>query len=142
MPGKLNLEIITAERVVFTDEVDMVTAPAALGTVGILPRHAPMLTMLEPGELKIRQGNEETYLAIGGGFLEVRNNRVVVLADSAERAEEIDVAAAEEARRRAETALTEAARSGTPTQVAAARVALRRSMVRLDVARRRRRRPA
>jgi F-type H+-transporting ATPase subunit epsilon len=137
MPGKLTLEVITAERVVFSDEVDMVTAPGALGTVGILPRHAPMLTTLEPGEVKIVQNGEETFLAIGGGFLEVRDNHVVVLADSAERAEEIDIQRAEEARQRARERLR-ARETGVDVERAA--TSLARALARLRVAERARRR--
>ena len=139
--AKLSVEVVTAERrVLAEDEVDMVVAPAALGEVGILPRHAPLLTTLQPGELRIKKDGIETDYAVTGGFLQVNQDRVLILADAAERAEEIDEERAEAARRRAEQALTEAQRSGAPTQVVAARTALRRSMVRLEVSRRRRRR--
>jgi len=139
--AKLSIEVVTAERSVLAEEdVDMVIAPASEGEVGILPRHAPLLATLRPGNLRIKKDGAETDLAVGGGFLQVNQDRVLILADAAERADEIDEERAEAARRRAETALTEAARTGTPTQVAAARVALRRSLVRLDVARRKRRR--
>lgn len=135
---KLKLDIVTAERNVYSDEVDMVTAPGIEGELGILPRHAPLMTALRPGELRIRKGDDIEYFAIGGGFMEVRPDRVIVLADSAERADEIDIERAEAARRRAEQMLKE----GAPeSDIAAIRAALRRSQVRLKVARRRRRRP-
>jgi F-type H+-transporting ATPase subunit epsilon len=140
--AKLSVEIVTAERSVLAEsDVDMVVAPATEGEVGILPRHAPLLTTLRPGRLRIKKDGGETEMAVSGGFLQVNQDRVLVLADSAERADEIDEARAEEARKRAETALAEASRGGTPTQITAARIALRRSMVRIEVARRRRRRP-
>jgi F-type H+-transporting ATPase subunit epsilon len=121
-------------------DVDMVVAPASEGEVGILPRHAPLLATLRPGNLRIKKGGEETSLAVGGGFLQVNQDRVLVLADAAERADEIDEERAEAARRKAEQALAEASRGGSPAQVTAARMALRRSMARIDVARRKRRR--
>ncbi len=134
MPG-LRLDVVTAERSVFSDDVDMVVAPGALGELGILPRHAALMTTLQPGALKIRMGTDEVNLAIGGGFLEVRDNRVLVLADSAERAEEIDVERAHAAQERARQLLAEGRRTDDIFQ---AEAALRRSQVRLKVARRRR----
>src|SRR3954447_1078689 len=109
----LHLEIVTAERVVYQDDVDMVIAPAWNGTVGILPHHAPLLTTLQIGELLVRKGGAEQALVIAGGFLEVNADRVTVLADSAEHAEEMDAQRAEEARRRAQESL--ANRGSTPT---------------------------
>ncbi|MDP6346747.1 MAG: F0F1 ATP synthase subunit epsilon, partial [Dehalococcoidia bacterium] len=97
----LKIDIVTAERAVLSDEVDLVLAPGVEGQLGILPHHTPLMTMLAPGEIVLRKGGDDTYLAISGGFLEVRPDRVVVLADTAERAEEIDLARAEEARQRA-----------------------------------------
>lgn len=139
--AKLSVEIVTAERrVLAEDDVDMVVAPGAEGTVGILPRHAPLLTTLRPGVIRIKKGEAETAMAVSGGFFQVNANRVRVLADVAEREEEIDEARAEEARRRAEAALAEATRGGMPAQVEAARTALRLSLARLQVAQRRRRR--
>lgn len=138
--AKLSLEIVTAERSVATEtDIDMVVAPASEGDVGILPRHAPLLTTLHAGILRIKKGDQESDMVVSGGFLQVNQDRVLILADTAERADEIDEERAEDARKSAETALTEAARGGSPTQIAAARVALRRSMVRLNVARRKRR---
>ncbi len=133
----LNLQIVTAEGIVYDDEVDFLAAPGGYGSLGILPRHAPLLSTLKAGELHFRKGGDETVLAIGGGFIEVLNNRVIVLADSAERAEEIDLARAEEARRRAEQSL--ANRSALdPEQLALAEASLRRAMARIVVSNRRR----
>jgi F-type H+-transporting ATPase subunit epsilon len=132
------LDIVTAERVVFSDDVDVVIAPGAEGQLGILPHHSPLMTMLLPGELLVRKGGEEFYLAISGGFLEVRPDRVIILADAAERVEEIDVARAEEAKRRAEERLSEQAPG---LDMARAEAALRRSLIRLKVVERRRRKP-
>jgi F-type H+-transporting ATPase subunit epsilon len=131
------LDIVTAEREVFSDDVDEVVAPGVEGQLGILPHHAPLMTMLLPGELVVKKGGEEFYLAISGGFLEVRPDRIIVLADAAERVEEIDVARAEEAKRRAEERLAEHAPG---LDAARAEAALRRSLVRLKVVERRRRR--
>ena len=132
----LRLEIVTAEKTVFSDDVTAVVAWGVEGQLGILPHHAPLMTMLRPGDLTIRKGNEEQYLAISGGFLEVRPDKVIILADACERAEEIDIERAEEAKRRAEEIL-----KTRPPQVdtAAAEAALRRSLTRLKVVEKRRR---
>ena len=98
----LQFEILTAERRVYSDEVDMVIAPGQLGELGILPNHAPLLTPLQPGELRIKKGSEEVAIAVTGGFLEMFQNKLTVLADAAERADEIDVERAERALARAQ----------------------------------------
>jgi len=135
--SSIKLDIVTAEGVVYSDEVDVVVAPGIEGQLGILPHHAPLMTMLQPGGLLIRKGGEELSLCISGGFLEVRPDRVIILADAAERAEEIDIARAEEAKRRAEEQL----RQPTPeVDVAKAEAAMRRALARLQVVERRRRR--
>jgi F-type H+-transporting ATPase subunit epsilon len=134
--AKTQLEIVTAERVVFSDEVEVVVAPGVEGQLGILPHHAPLMTILLPGELLVRKGGEEFFLAISGGFLEVRPDRVIVLADAAERVEEIDIARAEEAKRRAEERLTHPT---AEVDMARAEAALRRALARLQVVARRRR---
>ena len=131
------LEIVTAERVVFSEDVDVVIAPGIEGQLGVLPHHAPLMTTLMPGELLVRKGGEEFSLAITGGFVEVRPDRIIILADAAERVEEIDVARAEEAKRRAEERLKERA---PEVDMFRAEAALRRSLVRLQVASRRKRR--
>jgi F-type H+-transporting ATPase subunit epsilon len=139
---RLIVEIITAERRVLTDEADMVIAPAVEGIVGILPRHAPLLTALNPGVMVLKKDGQEEMLAVSGGFLQVSHNRVLILADTAERAEEVDEQRAAEARIRAEEALREARAHPGSVQTEAARVSLRKSLARLNVAQRRRRRPA
>jgi F-type H+-transporting ATPase subunit epsilon len=131
------LEIVTAERVVFSEDVDVVIAPGIEGQLGLLPHHAPLMTTLEPGELLVRKGKEEFSLAITGGFVEVRPDRIIILADAAERVEEINVARAEEAKRRAEERLKERA---PEVDLLRAEAALRRSLMRLEVAARRKRR--
>ncbi len=138
--AKLEVKIVTAEREVLSDEADMVIAPGSEGTVGILPRHAPLLTGLIPGILVLKKDGQEEAMAVSGGFLQVANNRVLILADTAERAEEVDEQRAQEARARAEAALQEAARGGNTLDAELARAALRRSLARLNVAQRRRRR--
>ena len=138
MPG-LRVEVVTGEReVLVEDDVDMVVAPGIEGQFGVLPRHAPLVTMLTAGELRITKGSDERVLAIGGGFLEAGPTRVMVLADTAEHAEEIDIAAAEEARRRAQEALANPRGDVDPAGLHAA---MQRSAVRLRVAQRRRRGP-
>ncbi|HZU77353.1 MAG TPA: F0F1 ATP synthase subunit epsilon [Dehalococcoidia bacterium] len=133
----LSLDIVTPERVVLSDDgFDIVVAPGSEGELGILPRHAPLMTMLAIGELRARRGAEELHMAIAGGFLEVRDDRVTVLADAAERAEEIDIARAEAARRRAEESM---ATRQVDIDVAAVMAAARRAEVRVRVAQRRRR---
>jgi F-type H+-transporting ATPase subunit epsilon len=87
----LRCEIITQERRVFDEEVDIVIAPGTEGEMGILPQHAPLVAALDYGELRVRQGDLESLFAIGGGVLQVSNDHVIVLADSAEQAEEIDI---------------------------------------------------
>jgi F-type H+-transporting ATPase subunit epsilon len=133
----LKLEIVTAERLVYSDEVNVIVAPGIEGQLGILPNHAPLMTFLEPGELIIRKDGEEIPLSISGGFLEVFQNKVTILADAAERVDEIDIARAEEAKIRAEEALKS---HPADIDLAAAEAALKRSLVRLKVAEKRRRR--
>jgi len=138
---KLNVDIVTAERLVYSEqEVDELIVPGIEGELGVLPLHAPLLTMIQPGVLRVVKGGEEVAMAITGGFIEVRDNRVTILADAVERGEDIDVARAEEARRRAQEQL--AAREAA-VDVAQAEVALKRALIRLKAADRvrRRRRP-
>jgi F-type H+-transporting ATPase subunit epsilon len=130
--SSLKLDIVTAERVVYSADVDIVIAPGVEGQLGILPHHAPLMTILQAGELVVRRGGQEDSLAISGGFLEVRPDRVIVLADSAERAEEIDVARAEAARKRAEERLRDRKVAGLDETRAEA--ALQRAVTRLNVA--------
>ncbi|HEY7466280.1 MAG TPA: F0F1 ATP synthase subunit epsilon [Dehalococcoidia bacterium] len=136
----LKLQIITPERVLYEEEgVASVTLTGVQGEMTILPSHAPIMTELRPGPLLFRKGNEEVDVALSGGFLEVRDDSVVVLADTAERSDEIDLARAEEARHRAQTQL--ASREGE-MDIALVLAALERAQARLRVAERRRRRGA
>ena len=134
----LHLEVITPERRVYEDDVDMVVAPASEGYVGILPHHAPLFTTLGPGEFRVKKGGVEESLAVFGGFIDVRGDRVVVLTDAAEPAEEIDAGRAQEARQRAQEAL--AAGAVSAADELRARAALQRALVRLRVSESRRRR--
>jgi F-type H+-transporting ATPase subunit epsilon len=123
---------------VFSDEVSALIAWGFEGQLAILPHHAPLMTMLQPGDLMIRKDKEEDYLVISGGFLEVRPDKVIILADACERVDEIDIARAEEAKKRAQETL----KLGPLTaDAAAAEAALRRSIARLKVAERKRRQP-
>jgi len=133
----IKLDVVTAERVVFSDDVDVVVAPGIGGQLGILPHHTPLMTMLKPGELLVRKDGEEFSLVITGGFIEVRPDRIIVLADAAERVEEIDMARAEEAKRRAQERLKERI---PELDAARAQAALLRALARLEVAQRRRKR--
>ena len=134
----LTVEIITAERSVITAEADMVIAPTMEGVIGILPRHAPLLTALSPGIMVLKKAGEDEILAISGGFLEVSHNHVLVLADAAEREAEIDELRANAARTRAEVVLREITEHPTALREQT-RIALRRSLVRLEVVQRHRR---
>ncbi len=130
MPFKV--DIVTAERVVYSADVDEVVAPGVEGQLGILPHHAPLMTILQDGELITKKEGKEQLMAISGGFLEVRPDHVIILADQAERAEEIDAARAEAARKRAEERLKE--RHAEGIDATRAEAALRRALVRLSVA--------
>jgi F-type H+-transporting ATPase subunit epsilon len=135
----LKLEIITPERIVFEEDgVESVTLPGVQGEMTLLPSHAPLMTALQPGPLVFRKAGVETDVALSGGFLEIRDDKVVVLADTAERSDEIDAARAEAARQHAQEAIHE---HGGEVDVAAAFAALSRAQARLRVVERRRRRP-
>ena len=127
----IHLEIVTAERVVLSEDVDQINAPTKEGRVGILPRHMPLLTILDVGELDIIKNGVSTPFALSGGFMEVLPNRVTILADTVERAEEIDEARAEEARRRAEERITQ---RHSDQEMALAEAELRKALLRLRVA--------
>ena len=130
----MSLEIITAERQVFSDEVDMVIAPGFDGQLGILPKHAPLMTMLKPGELMVRKnGEEDLYVAVSGGFMEVLGNHVSVLADTCERSDEIDEERAEQAIQRAQERLTN---RGSDMAIERAMTSLHRPQVRVNWVRR------
>lgn len=134
----VRVDIVTAEKVVFSDEVDVLVAPGVQGQLGVLPHHTPLMTTLEPGELVMRKSGQEFVLAISGGFLEVRPDRIIVLADAAERAEEIDISRAEAAKKRAEERLHQP--QVPSVDEAMAEAALRRALIRLKVAEKRRKR--
>jgi len=134
----LHLEVITPERKVYEDDVDMVVAPASEGYVGILPHHEPLFTTLGPGEFKVKRGGVEEVLAVFGGFMDVRADRVVVLTDAAEHAEDIDASRAQQARDRAQQVLAAGPASAADEQ--RARAELQRALVRLRVSESRRRR--
>ena len=133
----LRLEIVTPERLAYEDDVDSVVCPGAEGELGILPHHAPLLSTLGFGELRIRKGGAEESFAIAGGFLQVRPDKVVVMAETADMASEIDLESAEEARREAERALSEGFEE--PADLARARASLQRALIRIRVGERRRR---
>ncbi len=137
----LKVEIVTAERLIYSEEdVDRLIVPGVEGELGLLTLHAPLLTMIQPGVMRIVKGDDEVEMAITGGFIEVRGNRVTILADAAERAEEIDEVRAEEARRQAQRRLEERVAEVDLAQVQAE---LARALARIKaVARRRRRRGA
>ncbi len=131
IPSQLTLEIVTPDRAVAHAEVDEVVLPAAFGALGVLPGHTPALVSLEVGELWYRRGGERHYLAVAFGFAEILPDRVIVLAQVAERAEDIDIARAEAARRRAEGRLS---RPTVDSDLERVRVSLLKSLVRLQVA--------
>jgi F-type H+-transporting ATPase subunit epsilon len=133
----LQLEIVTPERLAYSDEVDSVVLPGAEGEIGVLPHHAPLVSTLGVGELRIRKGGEEESFAIVGGFLQVRPDKVVVMAETADLASEIDLETAQEARREAERALESGYREGA--DLAAARAQLQQALLRIRVAERRHR---
>jgi F-type H+-transporting ATPase subunit epsilon len=126
--AKLQVEVVTAEGRMLSQEADFVVAPGVEGDLGVLPRHIPLLTPLRTGEIMVRNEGQEQYFFVAGGFLEVLPDKVLILADVAERAEDINEAAAEEARRSAQEALAQ-----DPGDAEAA-VALERSIFRLRVA--------
>ena len=131
----MRLEILTAEGVLFDGDVDSVVAPGSEGELGILPSHAALMTMLQPGELRYRTAEGESYLAVHGGFMEVRGDHVIVLADAAEHVDSIDAERAEEAVRRAEERI---AARGADMDIERALASLRRAQVRVRITRRRR----
>jgi F-type H+-transporting ATPase subunit epsilon len=133
----LHCEIVTQERKLFDENVDVIIAPASAGEMTILPQHSPLVAQLDFGELVVRTGDTEEFFAIGGGVMQINNDHVLVLADSAEQAEEIDLARAEEARRRAQQIMEEGVPQD-PAEYAALEAQIRRANLRLKVARRHR----
>ena len=133
----MRLEITTAERLVYAEEIQVLVAPGIDGELGILPYHAPLMTALQPGEIMIRKDGQETYMAVTGGFLEVMGNKVTILADACERSDEIDEERARIAMQEAEERL---ASRTADLDLEASTTAVRRAETRLNVVRRRRRR--
>ncbi len=135
----IKVEIVTPRRELFNGDVQMITLPGVSGQMGVMGQHVPLLTTLDIGEIVLhRPGEEPDYIAVSGGVVEVRPDKVIVLARAAERADEIDIARAEAAMRRAQEAIAHR----PPTEHPPVELALRRSQVRLKVAQRRRaRRP-
>jgi len=136
LPTKLTLEIVTPDRALLRQEVDEVVVPGSQGEFGVLPGHTPLLSTLKIGELWYRQGQDKHYLAIAFGFVEVLPDRVTVLAQVGERAQEIDVQRAERAKQRAEQRLAQAQPQLTQIDfdIERARIALMKSLLRLQVA--------
>jgi F-type H+-transporting ATPase subunit epsilon len=135
--GRLLLDVVTPERQVLSTEVDEVSAPGALGYFGVLPGHTPFITTLGVGELRYRSGNQWEYLSITWGYAEVLPNKVTVLTETAEMAEEIDIERAERAKRRAEERLREWSTTVADVDFERASAALERALTRLEVARKR-----
>lgn len=133
MADKIQLRIVTPTRLLIDEQVDEVTAPGALGQFGVLPNHIAFLTLLQPGELSYKQGGRVTRLAITGGYAEVLDNVMTVLADAAEFAGEIDVARAERAKERAEKNMS--GLNIDDREFAVCEAALARALARIEVAR-------
>jgi F-type H+-transporting ATPase subunit epsilon len=131
----LKLEILSPERRAYSDEVDMVVVPGIDGQLGILPHHTRLISALGIGELKIKKGGTEEHMLISGGFVEVRPDRVIVMADLAEHSDEIDEAKAVEARKRAEAELEQ---THDPVDIARVRASLQTALMRERIAVRRR----
>ncbi len=132
--ARILLEIVTPDRLVVSEEVDLVTAPGVAGEFGVLANHAPMVAAIKIGELRYRVGDRVEYLAVSGGFCEVSNNKITFLCEAAERAEEIDVERALRAKERAERRIQEALAKAEKIDLARAQAALQRALVRLRVA--------
>ena len=133
----LHLEIVTPEKLAYADDVDMVLVPGIDGELGVLPHHTPLVSLLGVGELRIRKGPDEESFAIVGGFVQVRPDKVVVMAETADLASDIDLERAQEARREAERALESGYHEGA--DLAAARAQLQSALLRIRVAERRHR---
>jgi F-type H+-transporting ATPase subunit epsilon len=132
----IRCDIITQERIVFSDDVDMVVIPGVEGQMGILPHHTALLTALSFGEVVARRQGREEFFAIGGGFAEIQPDHIIILADSAESATEIDIERAQQARARAEQAMKEGVKED-PARYSQIEADLRRAQIRIDVSRRR-----
>ena len=136
MANTLKLEIVTPEAKTYSEDVEMVTLPGVEGEMGIYPQHVPLMTQIVPGEIVVRKGGQDFYLAVGEGFVEITGERVAIMTDMAIKAENIDEAKSEEARRRAEARLSEKLDDEEAALVSAA---LAHSLAQLRVKRRQRR---
>lgn len=132
------LDIVSAERHVSSDQVDLLVAPGVEGEMAILPSHSPLLTVLNPGEIRVVKDGEDSFIAVSGGFMEVMPEKVTILADTAERLEEIDIERAEAALKAAQERIASAP---ADMDLHRALASVRRSQARIKVARRRRNRP-
>ena len=132
----IRCEIVSQDRTVFQDDVDIVVLPGAAGEMGILPHHAPVLTTLKYGVIKVRRHGKEELFAVAGGVAEVQPSIVTILADAAENIEEIDIVRAKAAKKRAEDALANLSPEEERDAYLVMEAALRRSNLRLDVVRR------
>lgn len=135
MAATLRLEIVTPEATTYSQDVEMVTLPGVEGEMGIYPLHVPLMTQIKPGEIMVRQSGQEQFLAVGEGFVQITGERVAILTDMAIKADDIDEAKAEEARKRAEARLAEKLSDEESAMVAAA---LAHSLAQLQVKRRQR----
>ena len=133
MAETLKLEVVTPEAIVYSEDVDMVTLPAAEGEMGVMPNHVPLMAQIVAGEVYVRKGNRDYFLAIGDGFVQITGERVAIMTDMAIKAENIDEAKAEEAKRRAEARLAEKLDDEEAATVAAS---LAHSLAQLKVKRR------
>ena len=135
MAETLKLEIVTPDATIYSEDVEMVTLPGVVGEFGVYPQHVPLMTQMLPGEMIVRKGGRESYLAVGEGMVEVMGDRVSILTDMAVAAANVDEAKAEEARQRAEARLREKI---SADESSAAQAALARSLAQLQVKRRHR----
>jgi F-type H+-transporting ATPase subunit epsilon len=135
MAATLRLEIVTPEAIVYSEDVHMVTLPTLEGQIGVYPQHIPLLTQLVPGEIIVRQGNNESYLAVGEGLAEITSHRIAIVTDMAVPSDKIDESKVEEARQRAEARLHDKL---SDEEVASVNAALAHSLAQLQVKRRRR----
>lgn len=135
----MQLELVTPEKVVFSEEVDLVTVATTTGEITILPKHANLLTKLEPGEMTVKSKGKEQFVAVTGGFLEVANDKITILADYAVRSQDIEVAKAMEAQKRAEETLKQRQEQISERDLALAQADMRKAILELKVVRRRHR---
>ena len=132
----MQCNIVTQEKTVYSGQADYVSLPGTEGVMGVLPNHSATLTTIAFGEIMVRVGGEDSYFAVGGGFAEIQPDKIIILADSAEHAEEIDLERAQAARERAEKAMSEGVPED-PMRYAQIQQALQRAQIRLDVSRKR-----